>query len=229
MKIALKIVFVVVVALLLAQPGSVLAQKGKPSSNVIYLQAALRDFATDGVRSDVQGPYVSGADTSVQIDVDGHLTFFLAPGCGRTVRLDFTDQLRAGEPGLFPPGPGDPVNGLNFFTMALNGALNFRMMTPGQVSTADLWFQFNSASGLEFWLRGGADAPISNGQVGGHLQVTALDTNSDGRVDRWVVEPLPDTDSKFQLFRRIRQKQSYVNKDYGDYRLPFTVTFDRLN
>jgi hypothetical protein len=207
------------------------AQKGKPTDNVIYLQATFRDSSTDKVRSDSAGSYVSGRYESVQIDVDGHLTFFLAPRSGRTIIPDFTDQVRTGEPGLLPPSPGEPVDSLNFFTMMSSAEpkLNFRMMTPGQVAPVRLWFEFKTSTGREFWLRGDPDRPNPGTETTGPLQVVALDTDLDGRVDRWVVEPIPDTDSKFQLLQRLVVRPSIVIKDYGDYRMPFSVTFDRLN
>ncbi len=214
--------------------------EGPPSEDngVIRLEATFRDDMADHVRSDGLGSYVDGVKgITVEITKDGDLRFVLGVvntkkkgSVKRSTVLEFDEPLRDGEPGVSPPDPNlEPQNGVWFRTIFFGGAdptLNFRMMNPGEVAPVRLFFPFSTTLRNGFSLRFDPDSPNPGTSQAGAVQVTAVDTDipPDGLVDRWVLEPLPNTDSKANL----TQKEGGVTTDFGDFRMPFQVRLDRL-
>ncbi len=47
-------------------------------------------------------------------------------------------------------------------------------------------------------------------------------------MDQWVLEPLPGTDSEANLIQKIQKGGTLTTTDFGDFRMPFELTLDRL-
>ena len=188
---------------------------------------------------------------AVEITRDGDFRFVLGVvntkkkgSVKRSIVLWFRDPLGPpGDPNLRPPDPdSEPLNGVWFRTLFFAGGnpeLNFRMMKPGDVEKVRLHFPFSTTERNGFWLRFDPDDDRNSPDGStGIVQVTAcpaplvsqpeivdacLGTDSDGLVDRWVLVPVPDTDSKVNLVRR----EDGIRFDFGDFRMPFLLTLDR--
>ncbi|MGE5360595.1 MAG: hypothetical protein ACM3NQ_16385 [Bacteroidales bacterium] len=227
MQLTFKASLVTTIATLLAAgPGVVQAQKGNKALNPPILLEATFDPLHTGIVAD--GAYQTTNQSEVQIDSDGNLRFEVRERAGRSVFLDFTLPLRLGTAGAPIPGPTDPVPQWSLFTMLVGGApiVDLRTMAHLQVAPVRLWFTFTTRTDAFFRLQGDPDTqPLK--AIAGPVQVTALDENGSGKVDCWIFEPLPGTDSKFKLSWGAAWKggQGWIYVDTGDYQLPFRIVF----
>ena len=206
------------------------------------ITAVFRDAVDDKVTSDGMGIYAPSGGNSMIVELSsgqaggpvGDLRFILEATSGRTIGIDFSDVLRPSPDGFLPPGMDDPVASLHFRTMQSGGAeprLNFLTMTHNQTALVRLFFDFWTASGDHYALRGDPNYPNTGTSVAGPVQVTSIDTHCetvqgcDGVVERWFVEPVAGTESAFQMVRFVRNKGNYIRQDLGDLRLPFLIVF----
>jgi hypothetical protein len=63
----------------------------------------------------------------------------------------------------------------------------------------------------------------------GHLQLTARDANGNGVADQWILEPLDPGNPEFKRAPGYMHLSRYTKRgfvDYGDYLMPFRITFD---
>lgn len=230
-RASLGLAVTLVLTVLVLVPAILQAQRAKPAPLVkpILLDAVFRDADTDAIKSD-GGSYPAAGSTTAEVNADGELKFIVPAGAGRFLNFDFSFLITPGEAGFEPPKPEDHVVDWSFATLwsSAPSTLNFRSMAPGETKPVRLFFWFTTASGRFFMLRANADAPNVGQLIGGDALVTAVGVQSDGYADTWVVEPLPSSNEKFQLFERVRVKGKNVYHDAGYYRLPFRVEFKRL-
>ena len=171
-------------------------------------------------------------------------------------RLDDIDGLPfdpCGNGGPCPPDPDlEPVNGIFVQTNGFWGGepmLNFQLMVPGAVGLVKLFIEFNTTERSGFRLRFDPERTnlISTKTHGGIVQVTACPapegsqpevelacegaTDTDGLVDRWVLVPVPETaDSRASLvIHTDTGKEGHQVIDFGDFRMPFLLTLDRID
>jgi hypothetical protein len=234
-----------VIILALVLPGVLAAPR-----RVVYLQATFRDAnndvgqPVDKMRSDGQGPYVNARYITVQISDAGELRFTIDSKSGRRSVFIYDDRIFSyipyGNCQELPPDtacnpydglPDEPItyaeyntyNGSSF----LGPQVNLLTMQPGDAADLRIWIAFQtSLRAGSFYSKYNKDFLETNQT--GIVRVSAVDTNGDGTVDRWILSPLPGTDNKVNLHRVWQVKSKYAKCDIGCFRLPFELVLDRL-
>jgi hypothetical protein len=235
----------ILIVLALTLPGILAAPR-----RVVYLQATFRDANNeagqplDKMRSDGQGPYVNARFITVQISEEGELLFSIDSNSGRRSIFIYDDRILSyipyGNCQELPPDtacnpydglPDEPVHWARYAThngsSFLGPQVNLLTMQPGDAADVRIWIVFGTA------LRAGTFYSKYNKEFlethqTGIVRVSAVDTNGDGTVDRWILTPLPGTDNKVNLHRTWQVKSKYVDCDIGCFRLPFELVLDRL-
>ena len=209
-----------------------------PTPEGTVLVASFRDAEGDMIRSDGLGPYYGSSKSgpsflAAEIDADGYLNFWPHHE-GRSVLLAFPTPFRDGAMAL-PDLVYEPVTtwGLSTCCRSLSSSNPSPLgMAPGDVwvysvqirmetitsSISNNWYtlRFNKTLGDPFLNYG-------------HLRLTAQDTNDNDVVDRWILEPLDPGDLDFKYKPSYMHLSRYTKKgfvDYGDYIMPFQITFD---
>jgi hypothetical protein len=216
----------------------------------VYLTATFRDANTtagtplDKMRSDGQGPYVNAPFLTVLINDEGELIFHIDANSGRRSVFIYDDKILSyvptGNCQELPPDtacnpydnlPDEPVtyafyrtnNGTSYY----GPQVNLLTMQGGETAVVRIWIGFQTAlhSGA-YYSKYNRDFP--DDAQAGIVNVTALDTNGDKIIDRWILSPIPNTDNKVNLHRTWQVKSKYVKCDIGCFRLPFELVLDRL-
>jgi hypothetical protein len=232
MKTVPKMSMLVGIALLVALAAPVQGQKGKTSPARVPLIATFRDADGDTIRSDGRGAYVDlGNQTPiVEITPEGDLHFNTYGG-GRNALVDLANRIRVGT--STPPDlNNEPVVSLMVSTCC-GSTLNVNPLTmqPDEVRLFQIVIRMETPTGTFYTMQFGRSLgdPV-NGVGWGWVQVTAIDKDMNGIVDRWTVEPRPDGSyglNQMQLVRKEKVRSTWVVRDYGDFIMPFKIDFDR--
>lgn len=151
----------------------------------------------------------------------------------RTVAFRFDTLL--GSPASKPPVPlpNGRVNGIYFMTGLSTNAplLNFNTMLPGEEDEVRIWIHFATPECDAFWLRPNQtfSPPIQSTSGVVHV-VAGPDTNGDGKPDSWRLQPV-DAGDLANLITESYDKRARktVDTDFGDFRVPFGITFRRMH
>jgi hypothetical protein len=219
-------------------------------AKTVYLQATFRDAnndmgqPVDKMRSDGKGPYVNARFITVQINDVGELQFTIDSKSGRRSVFIYDDRIYSyipyGNCQESPPDtacnpfdglPDEPVTFVCYDThngyAYLGPQINLLNMQPGDAADVRIWIGFTTALRAgSFYSKYNRDF-LDNPQTG-IVRVSAVDADTDGTVDRWILSPLPNTDNKVNLHRVWQVKSQYVKCDLGNFRLPFELVLDRM-
>jgi len=208
-----------------------------PAPEVTLLVATFRDAPDDMIQSDGLGPYYGSSlrdGVAAEIDADGYLNFYPFHD-GRSVNLVFPLPLRDGEE-VLPSLVSEPVTRWSLTTCCRS--LPSQNPSPLDMAPDDVWvysvrmrMETTTSSPSNYWYALRFNKTFGDPGLGnGHLQLTARDTNGNGEADQWILEPLDPRNPEFRhepnymnLSRFVRSKRMF---DYGDYIMPFQITFD---
>jgi hypothetical protein len=211
-------------------------QGAKPPADV-PLKATFRSLATDSVLNDIDDlPYETsnGGGMSVYFTgANGELVFSVDHHATRKVRVIFPDLPANATVGYLPDTDGrygrtvEPVDFFKFRTWNSSGfaepKVNFLRMTPGQTVPVRLWTTVCTMTRHYYFMNYSLDV----GKISGVVQVSALDAvGNDGKVDTWVIEPLPDTNGVAKVYKQSESGQN-VFYYFGDGPMPFQLTLEK--
>ena len=192
---------------------------GKGPKDTTPAEADFRDVSGDRIQSDGLGLYVedrTGACTASVVHNNG--LYFLrtvGPTCTRTrsMKLDFTDRVETGCPGLAPIP--DPAGGLPLNICGLNDVPDVRFIadTLFQDTTSDtpliLYFSMKTngdfVGAQSFQLEFVGNVPVTNGDAS-FRELTA------------------DSMAVAELYLNEPQGKKTVKVILGHYRMPFQLT-----
>ena len=97
-------------------------------------------------------------------------------------------------------------------------------MTPGVPTRVRLWTTFCTTQRHYFFQNYFADT----GKISGIVEVTALDSNMDGKLDRWVMTPIPGTGDMANIYKHPETGDDSINCFFGMFPMPFKLILDRL-
>lgn len=219
----------------------------KPKAANIELRASFRgltnpsvtgyDFFVDKIFNDGQEPYVTTGDglISVWLTSDtGQLDFHVYHHAVRRVNVVFPyfsgpcgflpDTL-----GLYESLPDEPVDYFRFATNWGQGfagpQLNFLTMTDGQTAQVRVWAQVCTAERHYFFPN--YNNPNSTGYTA-LLQVTAYNIDPDPEVDRWVVQPIENTNDLVYITKLEGKGANQYYCSFGEHFMPFMLTLERV-
>jgi len=201
----------------------------KPTPEVTLLVATFRDAEGDMIQSDKLGSYFG----SSEIDADGYLNFGPYQE-GRSVRLAFPPTIRPGTMAL-PDLVDEPVTRWSLSTCCRS--LPSSNPSPLGMAPGDVWvysvrtrMETTTSSISNNWYALRFNKTLGDPSLAyGHLRLTAQDTSENGIVDRWILEPLHPGDLDFKYAPSYMHLSRYTKRgfvDYGDYIMPFQITFD---
>ena len=220
-----------------------LVQTGSPK--VVYLKATFDDSTATRIHSDGKAPYQNASNVTVQFSTAGELQFTLGERSGRRLiyLFDSSNWLNFGgceycsgiTGGELPDTAGsEPIVYTSFHTTIGSGyagpQLNFLAMKPTDVALVRMWFYFETISRKYFRVKYfNAGAPEEFCAGGGPVQVQAIDTGTDGIVDRWIISPDPAANNKALFFKDYsRNGNDWHQCSFGYFTMPFQVTLDRI-
>jgi hypothetical protein len=205
-------------------------------TGVTLLVATFRDDPGDMIQSDGLGPYFGSSRSNAvaaEIDTDGYLNFWPLHE-GRSVLLAFPPPVRLGATAL-PDLMYEPVISWGLSTCCRSDPSSNPSplgMQPGDVWVYSVRIRMETTTSFisKDWYTLRFNKTLGDPFLNyGHLQVTALDTNDNGVVDRWILEPLQAGTPGFKYGYDYMHLSRFTRKgfvDYGDYILPFQITLD---
>ena len=209
-----------------------------PTPDVTLLVATFRDDPNDMIQSDELGPYYGSSKSgpsflAAEIDADGYLNFWPHHE-GRSVLLAFPQPSRFGAKEL-PDLVSEPVTSWGLSTCCRS--LPSSNPSPLGMAPDDVWvysvqirMETTTSSISNNWYTLRFNKTLGDPALNyGRLQLTARDTNGNGRVDQWVLEPLDEWNPDFKYASSYMHLSRYTKRgfvDYGDYIMPFQITFD---
>jgi hypothetical protein len=210
-----------------------------PTPEVTLLVATFRDDPGDLISSDGLGPYYGSSSrdgVAAEIDADGYLNFSPVRE-GRSVSLAFPPPIRQGAQAL-PDLTDEPVTSWSLSTCCRS--LPSQNPSPLRMAPDDVWvygvqtkMYTTTSSDTSGWYALRFNKTFSDpGLWNGRLQLTARDTDGDHLVDQWILEPLDPWNPDFRYEPNYMNLSRYIRKgggdrvDYGDYIMPFQITFD---
>jgi len=209
-----------------------------PTPDVTLLVATFRDDPGDMIKSDGLGPYYGSSKSgpsflAAEIDADGYLNFWPHHE-GRSVRLAFPPPIRPGAMAL-PDLVYEPVTSWGLSTCCRS--LSSSNPSPLGMAPGDVWvysvrtrMETTTSSISNNWYTLRFNKTLGDPSLNyGHLRLTAHDTNENGIVDQWILEPLYPVDLDYKYAPSYMHLSRYTKQgfvDYGDYIMPFQITFD---
>ena len=222
----LALVGLVVLAVFLTE-GPV--QGAKPPADV-QVKATFRSDPDDSILNDVENPYETsrGGGVSAYLTGDnGELVFSVDHHAGRKVRVIFPNLPPEPTVG-YPPDTdgryGRPIEPVDYFKLRTFNSIGFAEpkvnllnMPVGQTVPVRLWTTVCTTQRHYFFM----NYSLTVGKISGVVQVTAFDeTGNDGKADKWVIEPLPDTNDVAKVYKQSESGQN-VFYFFGDGARPF--------
>lgn len=209
-----------------------------PTPEVTLLVATFRDDPNDMIQSDGRGPYYGSSQSgpsflAAEIDADGYLNFWPHHE-GRSVLLEFPQPSRVGAKTV-PDLVYEPVTSWGLSTCCRS--LPSSNPSPLGMADGEVWvysvqtrLETTTSSISNNWYTLRFNKTLGDPALNyGRLQLTAEDTNGNGLVDRWILEPLFTSNPDFKYGSSYMHLSRYTKRgfvDYGDYIMPFRITFD---